>query len=130
MLRRDLILVQIEELGKVIAQLIDNRNHGASRKTDVLMETIYSTLKTDKEYLLTHSPEEIRAILEGEDKAGLQRLEIAAKTLLEEGYLNSENQSLLLKAQEILLYIQEHDMTFSIERVNLLNEIQHLLLKS
>ena len=129
MLKRDFILVQIEELGKVLAQLIDNRNHGASRKTDVLMETIYSSLKTDKEYLLSHTPEEIRSVLEGEDKAGLQRLEIAAKTLLEEGYLGSDKQSVLLKAQEIFLYIQEHDKTFSIERVNLISEIQNLLLK-
>ena len=45
MLKRDFILVQIEELGKVIAQLIDNRNHGVSRKTDQLIESIYSTLK-------------------------------------------------------------------------------------
>jgi hypothetical protein len=130
MLKRDFILVQIEELGKVIAQLIDNRNHGTSRKTDQLMESIYSSLRTDKEYLLSHTPEEIRQILEGEDKAGLQRMEIAAKTLLEEGYRIDDNHDVLSKAQNMLCYIQEHDQTFSLERINLLDEIQHLLAKS
>ncbi|MDD2436602.1 MAG: hypothetical protein PHG27_04780 [Massilibacteroides sp.] len=129
MLKRDFILVQIEELGKVIAQLIDNRNHGVSRKTDQLIESIYSTLKIDKDFLLSHTPEEILQLLDGEDNAGLQRMEIAAKTLLEEGYLVDDNHGLLKKAREILLYIQKHDRTFSFERINLLDETQNLLAK-
>lgn len=32
MLKRDFIMVQIEELGKVIAQIIFNRNANAARK--------------------------------------------------------------------------------------------------
>lgn len=127
MLKRDFILVQIEELGKVLAQLLDQRNHGASRKTDVLMESIYSTLKVDKDFLLTHSVEEIHKTLDGEDNAGLQRMEIAAKTLLEDYYINSKDSASLRKAQEILLYIQQHDQTFSIERVNLIDQIKELL---
>lgn len=131
MLKRDLILVQIEELGKVIAQLIDQRDHGASRTTDVLMETIYDSLRVDKKFLLSHTPGEIHAALEGEDKAGIQRMEIAAKTLIEESYINNDNdKDTLYKAQEILLYVQQHDLTFSIERMNLLDEIQSKLLKS
>lgn len=127
MLRRDLILVQIEELGKVIAQLIDKRLNGGARKTDMLLNTIYSSLKVDSNYLLTHSPEEIRFALNGEDNAGLQRLEIAAKTLLEESYMVESDPSVLLKVQELFLYIQQHDHTFSIERMNLLEEIENRL---
>jgi len=129
MLKRDFILVQIEELGKVIAQLLGMRDHGASRKTDVLMATIYSSLRVDKEYLLSHTPDEIHAILEREDQAGIQRMEIAAKTLIEDSYINKDKSS-LCKAQEILLYVQKHDRTFSIERMDLLDEIRHLLLKA
>lgn len=129
MLKRDFILVQIEELGKVIAQLLHQRNDGASRKTDVLMKTIYSSLRVDKEYLLSHTMDEIHAILDGEDKAGMQRMELAAKTLIEDSYIYKDKTS-LYKAQEILLYVQKNDLTFSVERMDLLDEIHHLLLKS
>ena len=79
--------------------------------------------------MLSHTPEEILQLLDGEDNAGLQRMEIAAKTLLEEGYLVDDNHGLLKKAREILLYIQKHDRTFSFERINLLDETQNLLAK-
>lgn len=128
MLKKDFILVQIEALGKAIAQLIDNRKEGDPDKADMLFETIYSSLRVDREYLLSHTTDEIRIALEGEDKAGLQRMEIAAKTLIEDSYIYNDKDS-LYKAQEILLYTQKHDLTFSIERMNLLDEIQKLLLK-
>lgn len=127
MLRRDLILVQIEELGKAIAQLIDNRLNGNARKTDQLLNTIYTSLKVEKDDLLIHPAEELHLMLNGEDGEGLQRLEIAAKTLIEESYLSSGTQSELQKAKEILMYLQEHDKTFSFERINLLEEIQNRL---
>lgn len=127
MLRRDLILVQIEELGKVLAQLIDQRNNHSDRNTDLLLNTIYSTLHVDKDYLLSHTPEETQAWLDGEDKAGLQRLEIAAKTMIEESYLSDTDSKILLKAKEILRYIQEHDQTFSLERMDLLREVENRL---
>ncbi len=124
MLKRDFIMVQIEELGKVIAQIINQRNTDAARTNPDLIGSVYTSLKIDHEYMMDHSPKEIRLFLDGEDNAGLQRMEIAAKLLIEEAYLHTEKQhEIREKAKEILQYIQLHDITFSIERVQLLNEL-------
>ena len=125
MLKRDFIMVQIEELGKVIAQIIFNRNANAARKNPELIQTVYSSLKLDQDFLMTTSPEEILRSLDNEDNGGVLRLEIAIKTLIEDSYLQPENQpQILLRAKELLEYLQAHDSTFSLERVNLLNEIE------
>ncbi|MCD7935478.1 MAG: hypothetical protein LUG98_01315, partial [Tannerellaceae bacterium] len=109
MLKRDFIIVQIEELGKVIAQLIFNRHEGGARKNPPLIQTVYNSLDTDQNYLLNTSPEEIRKKLDKEDNAGLQRMELAAKTLLEESYLYPEKaEEIRKKVKEILLYVQQH----------------------
>ncbi|WP_289159868.1 hypothetical protein [uncultured Parabacteroides sp.] len=128
MLKRDFIMVQIEELGKVIAQIIFNRNANAARKNPELIQTVYSSLKLDQDFLMTTSPEEILRSLDNEDNGGVLRLEIAIKTLIEDSYLQQENQpQILLRAKELLEYLQAHDSTFSLERVNLLNEIEERL---
>lgn len=128
MLKRDFIMVQIEELGKVIAQIIFNRNANAARKNPELIQTVYSSLKLDQDFLITTSPEEILRSLDNEDNGGVLRLEIAIKTLIEDSYLQPENQpQILLRAKELLEYLQAHDSTFSLERVNLLNEIEERL---
>ena len=128
MLKRDFIMVQIEELGKVIAQIIFNRNANAARKNPELIQTVYSSLKLDQDFLMTTSPEEILRSLDNEDNDGVLRLEIAIKTLIEDSYLQPENQpQILLRAKELLEYLQVHDSTFSLERVNLLNEIEERL---
>ena len=121
-------MVQIEELGKVIAQIIFNRNANAARKNPELIQTVYSSLKLDQDFLMTTSPEEILRSLDNEDNGGVLRLEIAIKTLIEDSYLQQENQpQILLRAKELLEYLQAHDSTFSLERVNLLNEIEERL---
>ena len=128
MLKRDFIMVQIEELGKVIAQIIFNRNANAARKNPEFIQTVYSSLKLDQDFLMTTSPEEILRSLDNEDNGGVLRLEIAIKTLIEDSYLQPENQpQILLRAKELLEYLQAHDSTFSLERVNLLNEIEERL---
>ena len=128
MLKRDFIMVQIEELGKVIAQIIFNRNANAARKNPELIQTVYSSLKLDQDFLMTTSPEEILRSLDNEDNGGVLRLEIAIKTLIEDSSLQPENQpQILLRAKELLEYLQVHDSTFSLERVNLLNEIEERL---
>ena len=128
MLKRDFIMVQIEELGKVIAQIIFNRNANAARKNPELIQTVYSSLKLDQDFLMTTSPEEILRSLDNEDNGGVLRLEIAIKTLIEDSYLQPENKpQILLRAKELLEYLQAHDSTFSLERVNLLNEIKERL---
>ena len=128
MLKRDFIMVQIEELGKVIAQIIFNRNANAARKNPELIQTVYSSLKLDQDFLMTTSPEEILRSLDNEDNGGVLRLEIAIKTLIDDSYLQQENQpQILLRAKELLEYLQAHDSTFSLERVNLLNEIEERL---
>lgn len=119
-------MVQIEELAKVIARIIDNRNNGTNRTTDQLMQTIYASLKVDKNFLHANTPDAIRATLDGEDMAGLQRMEIAAKTLIEEYHLDKNDRTSIDKAKELLLYIQKYDRTFSIERMELLAEIEQL----
>lgn len=121
-------MVQIEELGKVIAQILFNRNANAARKNPELIQTVYSSLKLDQDFLMTTAPDEILRFLDNEDNGGVLRLEIAIKTLIEDSYLQPQNQpEMLLRAKELLEYLQAHDTTFSLERVNLLNEIEERL---
>lgn len=130
MLKRDFILVQIEELGKVIAQLISLRkvNNDAARKTESIRQ-VYSSLKTDTAFLLETPVEEIFAQLDEGARSGLLRMEIAAYTLMEESFLNPVlKDRMLRKAKAILEYVQMHDSTFSIERIEKISEIDSLLI--
>ena len=56
MLKRDFIMVQIEELGKAIARLVFNRKNGNGLdKNPDLIEQAFTSLKTDTAFLLGHS---------------------------------------------------------------------------
>lgn len=129
MLKRDFIMVQIEELGKVIAQIIFNRNANAARKNPALIQTVYNSLKLNPDDLMNASPADLIGSLDNGDGGGVQRLEIAIKALIEESYLQPEKQEeMLLRAKELLEYLQTHDNTFSFERVDLLDAIGKRLL--
>ena len=109
MLKRDFIMIQIEELAKVVLQIIMNRNTNAARHTPELIQTIYSSLKLDRPTLMTAQPEELVRRLDSDDNGGILRLEIAVKTLIEESYLYpDEEQAMLQKAKTILEYIRQH----------------------
>ncbi len=125
MLRKDFFLAQIEAFTKAIAKLIFYRENGDTEQADKMLESIYSSLQVDKDFLLSHTPDEIKATLDKEN-TGIQQTEIAAKVLIEDSYLNNDKNK-LYKAQELLLYIQQHDKTYSIERMNLLDEIRKRL---
>lgn len=121
-------MIQIEELGKMIAQIVFNRNNNMSGKNPELIQTIFRSLKIEPERLMTASLEDIRYFLDCEDGAGLYRMELAAKNLLEASYQEPEKgQALLERAREILRYVQQHDITFSLERVELLERIDRIL---
>ncbi|MCD7851954.1 MAG: hypothetical protein LUH63_20840 [Parabacteroides sp.] len=125
MLKRDFIMVQIEELAKVVLQLITNRNANAARRNPELIQTVYTSLKLDRPSLMTVPPEELIRRLDSDDGGGIPRLEIAVKTLIEESYLHpDEEQEMLQRAKLLLEYIQTHDNTFSLERVSLLDELE------
>ena len=132
MLKRDFIMVQIEEISRMIVQLVLNRNDGNDgnngndknpAQSEDLLSTIYRSLKTDTAYLLAHSPEEIREYLNLDDGCGLERTELAAKTLIEESYRSENPAPLRRKARELIEYVQQNDMTFSLERMQLLQEL-------
>lgn len=128
MLKRDFIMVQIEELGKALARLVFNRKSGKDLdKNPDLIEQAFTALKTDSAFLLGHSPEEIEQALNQDDGCGLQRMELAAKLLIEDSYVSSLPFPLLNKAQELLYYLQIHDSTYSVERMMLLQEVEHEL---
>ena len=123
-------MVQIEELAKVVLQLITNRNANAARRNPELIQTVYTSLKLDRLTLMTVPPEELIHRLNSDDGGGIPRLEIAVKTLIEESYLHpGEEQDMLQRAKLLLEYIQTHDNTFSLERVSLLNELEQRLSK-
>ena len=64
MLKRDFIMVQIEELGKVIAQIIFNRNsNDGARKNPELIQSVYTSLKLDNGFLLNTAIDGIRTYL-------------------------------------------------------------------
>ena len=118
-------MVQIEELGKMVAQVIFNRNNNAAAKNPELIQTVFENLKLDQDFLMTTAPDDILRFLDNEEKSGILRLEIAIKTLIESSYQQPKNQpDLLRRAKELLEYLQTHDTPFSLDRVNLLNEIE------
>lgn len=119
-------MVQIEELGKVIAQIISRRKTGATRQIPEQIQTIYRSLKLERDFLTTADTEDLFHLLESDDRGGIPRMDIAAKALVEESYLFSGQQQrdLLLKAQSLLEYLQTHDRTFSLERMTLLDDIR------
>ncbi|MDR1402982.1 MAG: hypothetical protein LBJ60_04680 [Tannerellaceae bacterium] len=129
MLKRDFIMVQIEELGKVIAQIIELRNANATGKIPQLAQVVYDSLKIDRHFLLGGEPRDICRFLDAGDGAGLQRMEIAAKVLVEEAGLNDGiAREMRAKAKELLEYVQAKDTaTFSLERIQLLDELKGLL---
>ncbi len=125
MLKRDFIMVQIEEIGKAIALLRFNRNEGKGPDNNpTVLSDSYRALKTNSAFIMQHTPEEIVEALNQDDGCGMQRLELAAKLLLEESYLSADPLPLLYKAEEIFYFMQLHDNTFSLERVALLQEIE------
>ena len=124
MLKRDFIMTQIEELGKAIAQIIYNRKANTEKKTPELVEMVYDSLRLEPDFLLDTPLPELRNYLNQEDMGGLQRMEIAAKLLIEEAYLHPEKRTAIRqKAKEMLEYIQDNDTTFSLERIQLLEEL-------
>ena len=127
MLKRDFIMVQIEELGKVIAQIIFNRNsNDGARKNPELIQSVYTSLKLDNDFLLNTPIDGIRTYLDGDDSCGLQRMELATKTLLEESFLLPEAQGKTPgKSERAIGIYQRNDTTFSLERVALLEEINN-----
>jgi hypothetical protein len=125
MLKRDFIMVQIEELEKVITLIIRQRDTDAARKNPALIQSVYNSLKVESDFLLRMSPQDIRRHLDGEEGAGLQRMELAAKVMIEDAFLNAEKQKeLRLKSRELLEYIKANDRSFSLERSILLEELK------
>lgn len=122
-------MVQIEELGKVIARIITLRESNAARHIPQQIQVVYDSLKLDNNFLLITSPEEIRAHLDRDDSGGILRMEIAIKALIEESFLHTgeARRKRLLRAKELLEYLQQTDNTFSFERINQLNQIEQWL---
>jgi hypothetical protein len=117
-------MIQIEELGKLIAQIINNRNTGSTLNNPQLIQSAYTTLHADRNTLLELSPEALRQLLDRDDSGGLQRMDIAAHLLIEEAHLVESPVALQQKALEILEYIHLNDRTFSINRACLIEEIR------
>ncbi len=121
-------MVQIEELGKMSTQLALNRNsNDGAHKNLELIQAAYTALRLNRDFLLTTSLDDIRRFLDCEDSCGLYRMDIAAKTLIEESYQlpDPDKKRVLHRAKELLEYIQRNDTTFSLERVALLEEINN-----
>ncbi len=121
-------MVQIEELGKMITQIALNRNsNDGAHKNLELIQAAYTALRLNRDFLLTTSLDDIRRFLDCEDSCGSYRMDIAAKTLIEESYQlpDPDKKRVLHRAKELLEYIQRNDTTFSLERVALLEEINN-----
>ena len=109
----------------MIAQMMFNRQEGDGRgENPELARTALKSLKLSRETLLDSPMDALRQRLDEEDGAGLYRMELAAKILMEWGYVETDAPGTLFrKAKEILEYVQLADSTFSLERVALLSEI-------
>jgi hypothetical protein len=122
-------MVQIEELSKVIAQLVSQRKTGATRLIPEQLQAVYSSLKLNREFLMDAAPDAVFRSMESDDHGGILRMEIAVKALIEESYLfpGQQQRNMLSKAGELLEYLQKQDRTYSLERVSLLEDIRQQL---
>lgn len=128
MLRRDLIMVLAEELGKAVTQLQKYRDSDDLDGGFPLIQKAYDSLHTNKAFLMEHSMDEIRSTFDEIDMEGLSRMELAAKVLYEESFHDPEEQDgMRQKVKEMLEYIQNNDSVYSIERIQLIGEIEALL---
>lgn len=129
MLKRDFIMVQIEELGKVIAQIIFNRNsNDGARKNPELIQSVYTSLKLDNDFLLNTPIDGIRTYLDGDDSCGLQRMELATPRPCWKKVSFCRRRKVKNSGQERKSYwniSNGNDTTFSLERVALLEEINN-----
>lgn len=104
-------MVQIEELGKMITQIVLNRNsNDGAHKNLELIQAAYTALRLNRDFLLTTSLDDIRRFLDCEDSCGLYRMDIAAKTLIEESYQlpDPDNKRVLHRAKELLEEINNY----------------------
>jgi hypothetical protein len=127
MLRKDFILVQIEELGKAIASIISNRFSGAESSNPALIASVYSSLRISRDDILLAPAADLHSFLDGDDGCGLRRMDIAARLLLEDAAItasSSEKYSMRAKALEMLEYIHSRDTTFSLERAMMIDELR------
>lgn len=128
MLKRDFIMAQIEEITKVILRLIQLRTTDNPARQATLISEAYSGMKIDRNYLLQTDPEAICTAFDEGNRSGIQRMEMAVKIMIEDSYANPEEKKhLLRKAKQMLEYIEANDNTFSLERIDTLNEIKNLL---
>ena len=78
---------------------------------------------------MTAQPEELVRRLDSDDNGGILRLEIAVKTLIEESYLYpDEEQAMLQKAKTNLGIYTNARQHISLERVNMLDELERRIL--
>lgn len=80
---------------------------------------------------MTTSLDDLLHLLDRDDYGGFFRMELAARNLMEESFLQpNEHRALLKRAKELLVFIQQHDNTYSIGRAMLLDEIEKELQNS
>ena len=59
MLKRDFIMVQIEQLAKIVLQIVNHRDTNDTGRIPELIETVYSSLKLDHQQLMTSDPTQL-----------------------------------------------------------------------
>lgn len=122
MIKQDYLLIQIEELAKKLAQLLDKKKH-LKNDTEILADDCYKDLHLTQQEVQNATAEELT-----EKVPDWQLLELLIKLMLADDRINSDRQQ-IEKAQQLLYFVQERDRTYSFERIKLAETIENLLTK-
>lgn len=132
MLRRDLIMKQIEELARVLAAIIGLRKEGKSNEAlEQIDEALREFLKLDSQRLDAIPQDQLLTVLHGELRLAEEQVEIIARMMAERGAI-SESDGEVEKAREQYqraLHLLESlnklpKATFSMERMQAVGELR------
>lgn len=121
MIQRDFIQRMIEQISQVLALLMGM--NVPQDKLDLIRDAYRKWLRTNPEFLLSLSPENIVEVLTEEEGYSVEHLEFLAEMIGEEGKahleLKNENaaKDCLKKSLVLFDYVNENQQLYSIERM-------------
>lgn len=137
MFRRDYILHQIEEFGRVLAAIMGLRREKKFDEAQQKIDHAYKNiLKLSSDFAKNHTTDEILDVLKNEKGMDNQMIRMVAELLYEEGLTLHDRQDdqemmriTLERANVLFNYLMNADTVFSFDWYEKQNKIQELLQK-
>ncbi len=128
MIQQDYLLKQIEELGKVISELISMRQEGSPDRKIEIIDKCYEMIGLNKNELISNSTDEIINYLNKKEIQNLEILESIANIMYEESFMiknKKDKQTQIEKTYKLISYVDKNSNCFSFQRQQKLNEVSN-----